>query len=116
MKVSIALKFRSSNDQRLSNLMDCEPLRSIVACDSQMIAVRESQFQFPFRGTIARFDRLLEQTQHWYCIERVALSPDDLPSGARRINDPASAGKSTTAPINLEVVHAEGNLANLLPF
>jgi hypothetical protein len=33
-----------------------------------MIAVRESQFQFPFRGTIARFDRLLEQTQHRYCI------------------------------------------------
>jgi hypothetical protein len=58
--IAITLKFRSSNDERLSHLMDCEPLRSIVACDSQTVAVRESQFQVPFRRTIKCFDCLLE--------------------------------------------------------
>jgi len=56
----IALKFRSSDNELLSNLMDCEPLRSVVACDCQTIPVRESQSQFSFRRTITSLDGLLK--------------------------------------------------------
>jgi hypothetical protein len=56
---------------------------------------------------------LLEQTQHGYCIERVTLRSDDLAPSARRINHSSGARESTIAPIHLEVVHAEGDLADL---
>jgi hypothetical protein len=116
LQIPIALNFRSSDDEPLSNLMDCEPLRSVVACDSQTIAIRESQSHFSFRRAITSFDGLLKQAQHWYCIEWMALGPDNFATFARGVRDPTGARKAAITPVKLEVVHSERNLANLLSF
>jgi hypothetical protein len=49
-----------SDDERLSDLMNCETLRSIVACDSQTITVRELEFEFSFGRIIECLDCLLK--------------------------------------------------------
>jgi hypothetical protein len=59
-KIAVTLKFRSSDDERLSNLVDCETLWPIVACDGQAITVRERKSQFFFRRTIKSFDGLMK--------------------------------------------------------
>jgi hypothetical protein len=48
----------SSDDERLSDLMNRETLRPIVACNSQTITVRELEFEFSFGGIIECFDCL----------------------------------------------------------
>jgi hypothetical protein len=50
----------SSDDERLSDLMKCETLRPIVACDSQTITIRELESEFSFGRIIECFDCLLK--------------------------------------------------------
>jgi hypothetical protein len=49
----------SSDYARLSDLMNCETLRPVIACDSQTITVRELEFEFSF-GRLECFDCLLK--------------------------------------------------------
>jgi len=97
-------------------MVDCECLVAVLACDGQAIPIRELEPENTYGRDIKCFNRLLQEPQHWYRIEGMSLGPDYLGAGARLVSHPSGARKPTVAPVDLQVVHAKRDLANLLAF
>ena len=66
--------------------------------------------------TSRMFDCLLKQSQEWHGIEWVSFGPDDFSSVARPVGHPPGARNAAITPVDLEVIHAEGNLVDFLSF